>query len=162
MLDCKPASTPVTKEEVDALIAGIYGRKLLFSREHTTYRQIIGKLMYAMVGSRPDLTYILSVLRHYAAAPNTFHLAMAKRTLAYIKRTLDYRLHYPGFSNSKPRLSGYVNSDWVNLPERKSTTGFCFFLTLIVCASSNTRHSSPPTSHSQSWVTRSQALLKHT
>jgi hypothetical protein len=137
MLDCKPASTPVTKGEVDALVAGGYGGKLLSPQEHATYRQIVGKLMYAMVGSRPDLAYVLSVLGRYAAAPDTFHLAMAKRTLAYVKGTLDYRLHYPGSSNSKPRLSGYVDSDWANSPERKSTTGFCFFLnsSLIVWCS---------------------------
>ena len=111
MLDCKPTSTPVTKEEVNAFVARRYGRKLLSPQEHTTYRQIVGKLMYAMVGSRPDLVYVLSVLGCYAAAPDTFHLAMAKRTLAYVKGTLDYRLHYPGSSNSKPRLSGYVDSD---------------------------------------------------
>ena len=52
-----------------------------------------------------------------------------------MSRGIDFRaffvyesLHYPGSSNSKPRLSEYVDLDWVNSPERKSTTGFCFFL----------------------------------
>ena len=53
---------------------------------------------------------------------------MAKRTLAYVKGTLNYKLHYPGPSSSTPVLSGYVDSNWVNSLDRKSTTGFCFFI----------------------------------
>ena len=128
MLDCKPAPIPVTKGEVDALIAGETGGKPLGPQDHATYRQIIGKLMYAMVGSRPDLAYALSVLGRHAAAPDTYHLAMARRALAYVKGTLDYKLHYPGPSKSTPVLSGYVDSDWANSPDRKSTSGFVFFI----------------------------------
>ena len=105
MLDCKPALIPVTKEEVDALITGETGGKPLGPQDHAIYRQIIGKLMYAMVRSRPDLAYTLSVLGCHAAAPDTYHLAMARRTLAYIKGTLDYKLHYPGPSRGQEARS---------------------------------------------------------
>ena len=111
MLDCKPTSTPVTKGEVDALIAGGTGRKALGLIDHAIYRQIIDKLMYAIVGSRPDLAYVLNVLGCHAAAPDTYHLTMAKCTLTYVKRTLNYKLHYLGPSNSTLVLSGYVDSD---------------------------------------------------
>jgi len=67
--------------------------------------------MYTMVESRPDLAYVLSVLGCHAAAPDTYHLAMAKHTFAYIKETLNYKFHYPGPSNSTPVLSGYMDSD---------------------------------------------------
>jgi len=50
MLDCKSTSTPVIKEKVNAFVAGSYGGKLLSSQKHATYRQIMSKLMYAMVG----------------------------------------------------------------------------------------------------------------
>ena len=128
MLDCKPTSTLVTTREVDTLIAGDTSGKPLGPTNHATYRQIIGKLMYAMVVSRPNLAYALSVLGCHAAAPDTYHLTIVKRTLAYVKRTLNYKLHYPGSSNSTLVLSGYVDSDWANSPDRKSTTGFFFFI----------------------------------
>ena len=67
--------------------------------------------MYTMIGSRPDLAYALSMLGCHTAAPDTYHLAMAKPTLAYVKGTLDYKLHYPGPSNSTPVLSRYMDSD---------------------------------------------------
>jgi hypothetical protein len=86
--------------------------------------------MYAMVGTRPDIAYSLSVLGRYAAAPDSFHLAMAKRVLAYIKGTLPLKLHFSsrGSNGVRPQLVGYVDSDYANDPSRKSTTGFCFFL----------------------------------
>ena len=74
-----------------------------------------------MVGSRPDLAYALSVLGRHTAAPD-------KRTLTYVKGTLDYKLHYHRSSNSTPVLIGYVDFDQVNSPDRKSTIGFCFFI----------------------------------
>ena len=100
MLDYKPTSTSVLKEEVNALIASDTGGKLLGPTDHATYRQIIGKLMYAMVESRPGLAYALSVLGHHTTAPDIYHLTMVKHTLTYVKGTLDYKLHYPGPSSS--------------------------------------------------------------
>src|SRR6202000_2238725 len=72
--DCKPASTPLTKGEVDALTAGKTRGKALDSAGHHLYRQILGKLMYAIVGSRPKLAHALLVLGRFAAQPDTFHL----------------------------------------------------------------------------------------
>jgi hypothetical protein len=82
MQDCKPSTTPMSKREINALTAGDTGGKKLDKNGHTLYRQIVGKLMYAMVGSRPDLAYPLSVLGRYAASPDTYHMALAKRVLA--------------------------------------------------------------------------------
>jgi hypothetical protein len=61
--------------------------------------------MYAMVGSRPNLVYSLSVLGRYTVSPDTYHMALAKRVLAYVKAIINYRLHYS---------RGWVDSDYVN------------------------------------------------
>jgi hypothetical protein len=50
--------------------------------------------MYTMVGTRPDLAYTLNILGRFAAAFDTYHMALAKRTLTYMKATINYRLHY--------------------------------------------------------------------
>jgi hypothetical protein len=117
------------KGEVNALTAGDTGGKKLDTNSHALYRQIVGKLMYAMVGTRPDLAYTLSVLGRFAAAPDTYHMALAKRTLAYVKATINYWLHYKrGSGSATPTLTGYVDSDYANLDDRKSTTRVCFFI----------------------------------
>jgi hypothetical protein len=130
MKDVKPVSTPMTKADIETLVCGKSGGRPLTQEEHSVFRQIVGKLMYAMVGTRPDIAYSLSVLGRYAAAPDSFHLAMAKRVLAYIKGTLPLKLHFSsrGSNGATPQLVGYVDSDYANDPSRKSTTGFCFFL----------------------------------
>ena len=137
MLDCKPTSTPMTKGEVNALVSGNTGAKLLDEKAHGIYQQIVGKLMYAMVGSRPDLAYALSMLGRYAAKPDTYHMSLAKRVLVYVRGTLDYKLYYIRGKKSEMVLRGHVDADWANAEDRKSTTGYCFFLenSLIVWCS---------------------------
>ena len=129
MDDVKAQSTPLAKGEIEALVSGdLRNCQQLDVSDHNLYRQIVGKLMYAMVGSRPDIAHALSLLGRYSAAPNEFHLEMAKRVLAYIKGTVNYRLHYNrGSRNDQPLLLGYVDSDFANSQDRKSITGYCFY-----------------------------------
>jgi hypothetical protein len=129
MQDCKPSTTPMSKEKVNALTAGDTRDKKLDTNSYALYCQIVGKLMYAMVGTRPDLAYTLSVLGRFAAAPDTYYMALAKHTLAYMKAIINYQLHYKRESGSTtPTLTGYVDSDYANSDDHKSTTGVCFFI----------------------------------
>jgi hypothetical protein len=107
MQDCKPSTTPISKDEVNALTVRDTKSKKLDTNSHALYCQIVGKLMYAMVGTRLNLAYTLSVLGRFAAALDTYHMALAKRTLAYVKATINYRLHYKRESRSAtPILTG--------------------------------------------------------
>src|SRR5271163_2934133 len=130
MQDYKPAPTPLAKGEIDALTAGNTGGKPLRDKKHHLYRQIVGKLMYAMVETRLNLTYSLSVVRKYSDTPDTFHLGMAKQLLGYVKGSINLKMHFRGnLDPSTPLiLFSYINSDYVNSKERKNTTRFCFFL----------------------------------
>jgi hypothetical protein len=129
MQDCKPSTTSMSKGEINALTAGDTGGKKLDTNSHALYRQIVDKLMYTMVGTRLDLVYTLSVLRRFVAAPDTYHMALAKRTLAYVKATINCRLYYKRESGSATSiLTGYVDSDYTNSDDHKSTTGVCFFI----------------------------------
>ena len=55
---------------------------------------------------------------------------MAKRVLAYVKGILHLKMHYKtrGSNKGTPILSDYVNSNYANSEDRKSTMGFCFHL----------------------------------
>jgi hypothetical protein len=56
-------------------------------------------------------------------------MALAKRVLAYVKATINYRLHYSRESGkSTTILTGWVDSDYANLDDQKSTTRLCFFV----------------------------------
>ena len=59
--------------------------------------------------------------------PDQSHLYAAKRILRYIKGTVDDGLFNKPTDNFS--LVGYSDSDWGrDLDERKSTTGFTFFM----------------------------------
>jgi hypothetical protein len=59
--------------------------------------------------------------------PDQSHLNAAKRILRYIKGTINEGMFYTSSKNFN--LVGYSDSDWGrDLDERKSTTGFVFFM----------------------------------
>jgi hypothetical protein len=108
MQNCKPNTTSISKREVNALTVRDTEGKKLDTNSHVLYCQIVGKLMYAMVGTRPDLAYTLSVLGRFAAAPDTYYMVLAKRTLTYVKIIINYQLYYNrGSGSAIPILTGY-------------------------------------------------------
>ena len=95
--------------------------------DSTKYRQAIGKLMYLMTCSRPDICYSVSVLSRFMAAPREKHWRYVKHLLKYVKTTRDYALIYP--KSNTTTLTGYSDSDHAgDLGDRKSTSGFIFIL----------------------------------
>ena len=53
----------------------------------TEYLAIIGFLMYAALGTHPDISYAVNLLSRYNIDPRTRHLTAAKRVLRYLKKT---------------------------------------------------------------------------
>lgn len=84
-----------------------------------TYQAIVGGIMYLMLATQPDLAYSISVLSKHAASPQEHHLAMAKRTLRYLKKTTLLSLVYTKALTSPTALQisywpptvGFTDSD---------------------------------------------------
>lgn len=92
----------------------------------TLYKSLIGSLRY-LTCTRPDILYAVGVVSRYMEAPTTTHFKAAKRILRYIKGTTNFGLHY--YSSDNYNIVGYSDSDWSgDLDDRKSTTGFVFFM----------------------------------
>ena len=86
----------------------------------------VGLLMYAMVGTRADLAFPVSVVSQFMSRPEPMHWAAVKRIMRYLKGTLDVKLCLGG---KDIILRGYCDADWAGDPEdRKSTTGYVFFV----------------------------------
>ena len=93
-------------------------------RKHR-YQSMIGSLMYAMLGSRPDICFAVNKLSQYGSNPDEQHLRAAIRVFEYLKQTENYRLIYNG--NEGSDLFGYSDSDWASdIDTRRSTTGYIF------------------------------------
>ncbi|KAG9225191.1 hypothetical protein CCMSSC00406_0007022 [Pleurotus cornucopiae] len=67
--------------------------------------------------------YAVSTLAQFMAAPRKTHLIAAKRVFRYIKGTLTLALTLGGDT-----LVGYSDADFASHMDRRSISGFCFFI----------------------------------
>ena len=99
--------------------------KLRVGIDSTKYRQAIGKLMYLMLGTRPDICYAVTVLSRFMKKPLEKHWRFVKQVLKYIKSTRNFSLIYQ--KSNLNNLTGYSDYDHAgDLGDRKSTSGYVF------------------------------------
>ncbi|XP_068617470.1 uncharacterized protein [Battus philenor] len=91
------------------------------------YQQLIGRLMYLAIITRPDIAFSVGYLSQFNNCYNKEHWALAKRILRYLKGTTKYCIRYCDTDDNK--IVGYVDADWgSNVIDRESCTGYCFTL----------------------------------
>lgn len=126
METCKPVSTPFdvsikltkrmcpsTKEEIKEM-------------EKYPYQNLIGSLMYLATSTRPDIAYTVSTLSQFNINPGKAHWLAAKRTLRYLRSTINDGLLFKQTNNP---LIAFVDADWGNnIDDRISYTGYYFKL----------------------------------
>jgi hypothetical protein len=92
----------------------------------TYFKSLVGSLRY-LTCTRPDILYGVGLISRYMETPDQSHLNAAKRILRYIKGNINEGMFNTSSTNFN--LVGYSDSDWGrDLDERKSTTGFVFFM----------------------------------
>ncbi|CAI7790330.1 unnamed protein product [Closterium sp. NIES-54] len=133
MAQAKPVSTPLP-----------FGHQLAppsspSSSSHP-YAGLVGSLMCAMMCTRPDLAYPISVLARFIGTGRhtTEHWHAAKRVLRYLRWTKDHVLTLGG--PSPPLLSGFNDSSWADSqPDRRSSQGYGFTLGIGLVSCHSTR-----------------------
>jgi hypothetical protein len=122
MIQCKPATTPLSTSEKLSVAKG----KSLGPTDTTHYRSIVGTLQYLTL-TMPDLSFAVNKVCQYLHAPTEDHWSAAKRILRYLKSNTKIGLSIC-WSNSL-LMSAYSDADWVGcLDDRRSTGGFAVFL----------------------------------
>ena len=91
------------------------------------YREIIGSLIYVMTATRPDICFVVTKLSQSLSKPTIAHLNAAKSVLKYLKGTSGYKLSYHK-QEEDLNLFGFCDSDWASSQDRRSISGYCFFL----------------------------------
>ena len=87
------------------------------------YQQLVGSLMYLIIGSRPDIGFAVIKLAQQIANSSNNHYQVGLHLCRYLLATHRYRLVYNGLSNES--LVAYSNSDWdQDYEHHKSTTGY--------------------------------------
>ncbi|XP_047979359.1 secreted RxLR effector protein 161-like [Salvia hispanica] len=91
------------------------------------YASAIGSIMYAMISTRPDVAYALSMTGRFQQNPGEEHWKTVKTILKYLRRTKEYFLVYGG----QPELSvtGYTDASFqTDHDDYKSQSGYVFIL----------------------------------
>ncbi|KAJ9561371.1 hypothetical protein OSB04_006531 [Centaurea solstitialis] len=124
MMGCRPANTPMefnkklgTKDDGAAV-------------DRERYQRLVGKLIY-LSHTRPDISFVVSVISQFMHSPKERHLEAVYRVLRYLKGTPGKGLHfkkgenrcievftdadYAGAANDGRSTSGYLSYVWGNL-----------------------------------------------
>jgi hypothetical protein len=96
------------------------------------YREALGAATYAMVGTRPDISFVITKLGQFANNPGPLHWNALKRLLRYLKSTAHYSITYHNRNASSADqaiLSGMADSDFASdQDDCKSVSGYAFVL----------------------------------
>ena len=91
------------------------------------FASAIGSIMYAMICTRPDVAFALSVSSRYQSDPGMGHWTAVKNILKYLNRTKEMFLVYGG--DEELRVKGYTDASFMTDPDDfKSQSGFVFTL----------------------------------
>ena len=89
------------------------------------YASAVGYLMYAMVGTRPDIAHAVGVVSRFMGNPGREHWEAVKWILRYVKGTTDYGLWFT--KNTEFKVEGYCDADFASDRDRsRSVTGYLF------------------------------------
>ena len=127
MTNCNPAKTPavankqlsredcpVTDEEKDDMAK-------------VPFRSLVGSLLYAALGTRPDIANAVRAVARYSHNPGRKHWKAAQMILRYLARDPDAGIQYRETGNTEPVY--YTDSDWgQSEDDRKSVSGYIWLL----------------------------------
>jgi hypothetical protein len=102
MVDCKPVSTSVDTQ------AKVSAKSEPPIADLTHFRSLAGALQY-LTFTRPDIAYVVQQICLYMDDPQEPHLVAMKRTLRYLRGTLDYGLLLRRSTSSE--LTVYTDAD---------------------------------------------------
>ncbi|KAJ9540760.1 hypothetical protein OSB04_027266 [Centaurea solstitialis] len=109
------AQCPVSSEDQDKM-------KLI------PYASAIGSIMYAMLCTRPDVAYSISVTSRYQQNPGEAHWVAVKNILKYMRRTKEMFLVFGGFED-EISVTGYTDASFqTDKDDFRSQSGYVFTL----------------------------------
>jgi len=73
------------------------------------FQQVIGSLLYLMLGMRPDIAFAVIKMSQFSANPSQEHLEKAKYIFHYLMGTQNYCVVYDG--NKGESLQAFTDSD---------------------------------------------------
>ena len=96
--------------------------------DNLPYASIVGALLFASRGSRPDIAHAVGIASRFNNNPGRAHFELLCRILSYLSTTKHYTLTF-GNTDIPNTVIGYSDSDWGGCPDTsRSTGGYVFVL----------------------------------
>ncbi|CAA7262723.1 unnamed protein product [Cyclocybe aegerita] len=89
------------------------------------YHEAVGSLMYASLGTRPDITFAVQTVSRYASKPGPGHWEAVKRIFRYLSGTKELWLSFGGDTKG---LVGFADADGSMAEDRHAISGYAFLL----------------------------------
>jgi hypothetical protein len=89
------------------------------------YREAVGSIMYAAIGTCPDVAFAVATLSRFLEKPGRAHWEAVKRVTRYLKGTRDLRLTFGGKNQT---LTGYADADSSMNEGRHAMSGYAFLI----------------------------------
>jgi hypothetical protein len=126
MQSANPVSTPL---DPNVLLEKRVKGEEADPRIKSGYQSMVGALMYAAIGTRPDIMYAVMRLSQYASNPGPDHWTAAKRVFRYLSGTRDLQLTYCANEYGEVIGAGYSDADYASNPDdRKSVSGYTYLI----------------------------------
>ncbi|PHU02409.1 Retrovirus-related Pol polyprotein from transposon TNT 1-94 [Capsicum chinense] len=123
MQNAKPVSTPlVTHFKLSATLSPKIDDECDYM-SRVPYSSAVGSLMYAMVYSQSDLSYVVSAVSRYMVNPGKEHWKAVQRIFRYLHGSANVYLQ---FGQNRDGLIGYVDSGFAGDHDKRSLAGYVF------------------------------------
>jgi hypothetical protein len=102
------------------------GSELLHDGDATTYRSGVGKLLYLVKHSRPDIASAVRELSKFMSDPSKTHLKAMYRVMQYVVQTKNYGLNVS--MNGTYEIMAFTDANWAaDKDTRKSVSGHAIY-----------------------------------
>lgn len=123
--DLKPLAIPIDPSVPLSITQSPTKLEDIAKMKNVPYREAVGSLMYAAMGTRPDIAFATSTVAQFSGNPGWTHWEAVKRIYRYLKGTRDLVLTYGGDNRG---LVGYVDADGASQEHRRAISGYVFMV----------------------------------
>lgn len=120
--DCREATTPLPPKSI--LVAREPND---LPTDKARYLSAVGSLMYAMLGTRPDIAFAVGLLGRFANDPSESHWTAVTHVFRYLAHSRDLQITY---GSGYREMQGYSDSDFATSDpgKRRCTSGYVYTL----------------------------------
>ncbi len=88
----------------------------------TLYESMVGNLLYAAIGTRPDISYAVGTVSKFCSNPSEAYMTAVKCIFRYLKGTIDLYIQYQ--KSDSVELVVHSDVDYAgDMNDRRSTSG---------------------------------------